>query len=215
MVVSSCIHPPLDWCEYCAFPMSVPDPGKRRIISAGKILTDETSGQVEKDAAISVISDWRSRHVVPMGIIATDLRNKCMQVDSRSFTAQRLKRMDSIASKLRRRDSLPSMNLWTMQDIGGCRAVIPNVVGVRAVESLYSTGSFIPHRKKDYISSPQSSGYRGVHLVVKYQGHESSEYDGMQIEVQLRSRLQHIWATAVETVGYFTKQPLKSNLGST
>ena len=35
----------------------------------------------------------------------------------------------------------------------------------------------------------------------------------MRIEVQLRSRLQHVWATAVETVSTFTGQALKSNVG--
>lgn len=31
-----------------------------------------------------------------------------------------------------------------------------------------------------------------------------SQYNGMLIEIQLRTRLQHYWATAVETVGIFT-----------
>jgi len=33
------------------------------------------------------------------------------------------------------------------------------------------------------------------------------------IEIQIRSKLQHIWATAVETVGFFTGQAIKSNEG--
>src|SRR5206468_878775 len=33
-------------------------------------------------------------------------------------------------------------------------------------------------------------------------------------EIQVRSALQHAWATAVETVGTFTHQSLKSSLGS-
>ncbi len=31
-----------------------------------------------------------------------------------------------------------------------------------------------------------------------------SQYNEMLIEIQLRTRLQHNWATAVETVGIFT-----------
>src|SRR5207302_10368579 len=34
------------------------------------------------------------------------------------------------------------------------------------------------------------------------------------IEIQLRTRLQHAWATAVETVGTFLQQSLKSSEGS-
>ena len=203
-----------DWCENCTIPMSILDPGKRRIIAAGKAISSITSNQAERDAAISIVSDWRARHTVPMGIVATDLRFKCSQVDSRAFTAQRLKRLESIIAKLGRRDDLPSMNIWTMQDIGGCRAVLPTVAGVLSVDELYRAGLFLPHRRKDYIAQPKQSGYRGIHLVMKYQGMQPSEYDGMQIEIQLRSRLQHIWATAIETVGYFSRQSLKSSVGS-
>ena len=38
-------------------------------------------------------------------------------------------------------------------------------------------------------------------------------YRGLQIELQLRSRRQHAWATAVETVGTFLGQSLKSSEG--
>lgn len=36
----------------------------------------------------------------------------------------------------------------------------------------------------------------------------------MRVEVQIRSALQHIWATAVETAGTFQREALKSNKGS-
>jgi len=35
----------------------------------------------------------------------------------------------------------------------------------------------------------------------------------MCIEIQIRTLLQHAWATAVETVGTFINMPLKSSLG--
>ena len=39
-------------------------------------------------------------------------------------------------------------------------------------------------------------------------------YNGQRIEIQLRTRLQHYWATAVETYSTFTGEALKSNIGS-
>jgi hypothetical protein len=38
-------------------------------------------------------------------------------------------------------------------------------------------------------------------------------YNGLKIEIQIRSKLQHAWATAVEIVSTFTGQALKSNIG--
>jgi hypothetical protein len=38
-------------------------------------------------------------------------------------------------------------------------------------------------------------------------------YNGQRIEIQLRSRLQHYWATAVETYSTFSGEALKSNVG--
>ena len=65
----------------------------------------------------------------------------------------------------------------------------------------------------DYISSPQRSGYRGIHLIYRFTTTTLSECNGLKIEVQLRSPLQHAWATAVETVGTFTRHALKSSQG--
>jgi hypothetical protein len=39
------------------------------------------------------------------------------------------------------------------------------------------------------------------------------EYNGLLIEIQIRSKLQHLWATAIETVDFFTRQAIKSNEG--
>ena len=38
-------------------------------------------------------------------------------------------------------------------------------------------------------------------------------WNGLKVELQFRSKLQHVWATAVETVGAFTRQALKSSRG--
>ena len=70
-----------------------------------------------------------------------------------------------------------------------------------------------PVNGKDYIESPKESGYRGVHLVYRYRSPRNETYNGLLIEIQLRTRLQHAWATAVETAGAFLGQALKSSEG--
>lgn len=38
-------------------------------------------------------------------------------------------------------------------------------------------------------------------------------YDSLLIEIQIRSKIQHSWATAIEIVDLFTRQAIKSNEG--
>jgi ppGpp synthetase/RelA/SpoT-type nucleotidyltranferase len=133
-------------------------------------------------------------------------------VASNYLVAQRVKRLSSIVAKMRR---FQGLRLSQMQDIGGCRAVLSSVAEVRNAVKSFKTSS-IRHelaREDDYIANPKDSGYRGVHLIYKYVSDRSETYNGLKIEVQIRSQLQHAWATAVETVGTFIQQALKSSQG--
>jgi DNA-binding CsgD family transcriptional regulator len=47
----------------------------------------------------------------------------------------------------------------------------------------------------DYIIKPRSSGYRGVHLIYSYFSDKNETYNGLKVELQFRSPLQHAWAT--------------------
>ena len=59
------------------------------------------------------------------------------------------------------------------------------------------------------------SGYRSLHLVYEYHSDKKVEYNrNMLIEIQFRTHLQHLWATAVETMGLFTNVAIKSGKGS-
>ncbi len=164
------------------------------------------------EGALSTISNWRSSHNFPLNTFQNGLRNRSRAVNADSIVAQRIKRLSSIAAKLRR---FPTMRLSMMQDIGGCRAIVRNVAQVRKIVANYKK-SEIKHKlfqMDDYIKSPKESGYRGVHLIFKYFSDKKATYNGLKIEVQIRSTLQHAWATAVETVGTFIGQALKSSQG--
>lgn len=181
---------------------------------AGCVLVDPTSfNLLEADEAYQIINNWRSSHSFPLNTFQIGLRNKAKQVDDRSLVAQRLKRLSSIGAKLER---FPDMKLSQMQDIAGCRAIVESVPKVNQLVRLYER-SDIKHKlvhKDDYIAEPKASGYRSIHLIYKYYSDKKSKsYNDLKIEVQLRSTLQHAWATAVETVGTFIQQALKSSQG--
>lgn len=108
------------------------------------------------------------------------------------------------------------MQLARMQDIGGLRAVVENIAQVRRLEALYKTGKWthVLDDTDDYITNPKESGYRSLHLIYRYQNPKAEAYNGYYIELQIRTQLQHAWATAVETIGTFLNQALKSSEGS-
>jgi hypothetical protein len=57
---------------------------------------------------------------------------------------------------------------------------------------------------------PKEDGYRGIHLIGDFSGRGEQK---RSIEIQLRTKIQHSWATAVEIIDLFTGQAIKSNRG--
>jgi hypothetical protein len=195
--------------------MAWPTPkySKSQINRAGDILAAEDADAADLSWAHEVLGNWRACHGYPMNTFQATLRDKLARIGlSGSLVAQRLKRTPSIIAKLRRFDT---MSLTRMQDIGGLRAVVPEVSDVRSLRDEYAHSKFKHQliRDDDYISDPKDDGYRSVHRVYRYHNDGAPEYNGLAIELQIRTNLQHMWATAVETMGTFLGQALKSSQG--
>jgi hypothetical protein len=163
--------------------------------------------------ADATINNWRSSHSYPLNQFYMVLKSRARKVNPNSYVSQRLKRLNSIYAKLVRE---PAMQLVTMQDIAGCRAILPTLADAKNLMSLYGTMD-MPHEfdhAKDYVGSPKNSGYRSYHLIYRFKSDVRTAYEDMRIEIQIRSALQHAWATALETIDLFTRQALKSSQGS-
>ncbi|WP_083384090.1 RelA/SpoT domain-containing protein [Cupriavidus sp. USMAHM13] len=189
-----------------------PQYSRGQVDKAGRVLAGQEAGNAAETAALYVLDNWRASHNFPLNTFQVGLRNRARKIDGNALVAQRLKRVPSIVRKLQR---FPSMSLSRMQDLGGCRAVLTTATQVAELRDIYLK-SDIKHilvNQKDYIQNPKDSGYRGIHLVYKYRSDKNGTYNNHQIEVQLRSRLQHSWATAVETVGTLLSQSLKASEG--
>lgn len=163
------------------------------------------------EAAMATLSYWRFSHERALEEAFQLLQKTASKKDKTAIFAKRLKRFPSIVGKLRR---FEKMKLKNMQDIGGCRAVLNSTKKVDQVarelrkRPEFKNGGSI--RCKDYIREPKEDGYRGYHII----GHfNNSEGESRNIEIQLRTRLQHCWATALEIIDIFTGQALKSNIG--
>lgn len=170
-------------------------------------------GEAVYEASLAV-NNWRLSHQFPLQVLKMNLLKRSKKFDNGALVYQRIKRYRSIVNKLIRNSN---MKLSQMQDIGGCRAVLRSVKQINDLVKVYeqkpTQSEFV--RKYDYIAVPKPDGYRSVHLVYKYRSvyANRASFDGLRIEIQIRSRLQHAWASAVETVSNFTGQALKSNIG--
>lgn len=189
-----------------------PQYSRSRVDAAGDILISANVDAPKLEEALTVINNWRSSHSRPLYTFRIGLRRHAEKVDDNALVAQRIKRLSSIKLKLRLIDG---MKLSRMHDVGGCRAVVSSAKLVTQLVRHYMS-SDIKHkllREDDYITKPKSSGYRSHHLIYGYYSDKKATHNGLRIEMQFRSQLQHAWATAVETVGTFIRQALKSSVG--
>ena len=150
------------------------------------------------DEAVKSMNLWREAH----GDLLDDFYDKCVkmaeEIDGDSIiVAQRLKRLPTIIGKLSR---FKNMRLSRMQDIAGVRIIVDGMEQLEIVEKRIKRWKNLV-KVSDYIEKPKDSGYRGKHFIFKR--------DGMFVEIQLRTDLQHLWATSVETTDIFRGASLK------
>jgi ppGpp synthetase/RelA/SpoT-type nucleotidyltranferase len=193
---------------------------KSKVNHAAMILCEDNKySQEEIDSALEIVSYWKRMHSYPMSIFIKRLKRTSEKIDKKALSTQRLKRVSSILAKLKRKydDNKPTMKLTQMQDIAGCRVILSDISLTKELYEKYYLKGDLKHKLiniKDYITYPKSDGYRSIHLVYRYNSDKGkSKYNDLLVEIQIRSKLQHLWATAVETVDFFTRQSIKSNQG--
>lgn len=183
---------------------------KKQINKAGEIIRNGTDN--EKEQTIELLNLWRANHMLPLSNIRAIVDSRLKKLSIDCIVGQRLKRMPSIIGKITR---FPDMSVSTMQDVGGIRIIVPKISDVKKVHDALIKKS--KHEAvappKDYIENPKPDGYRSLHQVFKYQNEQNEDIYNMRIEIQIRTRLQHAWATAVETLGVIDKVSYKSGFG--
>lgn len=159
-----------------------------------------------------IVSFYRSLHAQIMSSFATSINRKLKTNKiTPKVVARRLKRLSSIEYKLKR---FAEMKLDRMQDIAGLRVVFANLEQAKTFEQImeqtYLKGSrkFKLLRTSDYINKPKDDGYRSIHQIYEYQ-----DTTKRALELQLRTQLQHFWATAVEVLGITSKSKIKQGEG--
>lgn len=153
---------------------------------------------------MAILDNWRASHLYVLNTFQSTLRFRRSRSPNSDFItiAQRLKRRPTIIDKLGREQG---MSLSRMHDIAGCRLIFPDVENLNkfrsGVLSTRASHELVGGKDRyDYICNPKSSGYRGIHDVYKYNVNSVGgvKWNGLRVEIQYRTVVQHAWATAVE-----------------
>ncbi len=188
-----------------------PGGSKTRVNRAGENVREGSA--TPDDAAI--IEAWRAAHRGVLNTFQAILRNRTRGTNI--TVAQRHKRKRTIFDKLRR---LPHMRLSRMDDVAGCRLIFSTTEELLVFRTRFHKARFNHKRrndidKYDYIKRPKETGYRGIHDVYEYdvRSDVGKPLEGLYVEIQYRTLVQHAWATAVEVIGYVTESQPKFKRG--
>ena len=175
--------------------------------SSNKILKEKADQAIDgliNHQDLGIVQEWRGKHLAPMIQLKDFVIQETEKLQIKPvFVSARLKMITTIIDKIK---TGRHKKLSTMQDLGGVRIVFDNHKDLYTYyNEILKSKAFKILRTKDYIKEPKETGYRGIHIVY--------DIDGYNIELQLRTEGQHIWASTVETVGWYFAQDFKSGEG--
>lgn len=147
---------------------------------------------------LNKLQEFRQTFQEPISNVFNFVLGVARKVDKQCIVTYRIKRIDTIVEKLRRFHENPNgkMNLSRMWDIAGCRCILSSTdenklyVLLKKIQKEYGRDCKV----KDYVAEQKDSGYRSIHIYVK--DHQTQK----PIEIQIRNKAQHNWATLVEIV---------------
>lgn len=171
-------------------------------LSKGEFRSEEELLELE-----GVFDEYRKSHLQPLSETTIELQNWLNAYGGSYYIAQRLKRKPQIIRKLNRL----SVRLTQLQDIGGCRIIVEKNQDVEKLrkfieEKISTQSNFKLNRSTDYREKGRDdTGYRSLHLML--------EKNGIKLELQIRSRIQHYWAESIERTSVIYGYHLKEKEG--
>lgn len=119
------------------------------------------------------------------------------------FVTGRVKTVDSIKEKMKRRYISDELLEQDMQDIAGIR------IQCQFVEDIYDVAKLLHQREdmrvieeRDYIANSKSSGYRSYHVVVEYPIQLATGQKNILAEIQIRTLAMNFWSTIEHSLNY-------------
>ena len=126
-----------------------PEFSRREVTRSGEFLSQRAPWSPDVHAefirVFRVAYNWRDAHQYPMRRLRYEMAGKIRTLRLQAITAARAKRMQSIRKKLTR----SSITLASIQDLGGCRAILTSIADVHQLVALYRLGASAHDIQKD------------------------------------------------------------------
>jgi len=140
------------------------------------------------------------------------IRNGCLQQDGYApieFVVGRIKATDSLLKKADRKGIQLGKDDWiadieqNIYDIVGLRIVSRYIEDIYEVqEILCQREDFVIEKITDYIAEPKDSGYRSIHIIIRYPTYHGAQKKEVFCEIQLRTLAMNFWATNEHELRY-------------
>ena len=121
------------------------------------------------------------------------------------FIETRVKRPDSIATKLKKKHlpiSVESVRS-NLNDVAGVRVICAFLDDIYKVADMLTAQDDVELIKtKDYIKKPKMNGYRSLHLIISVPVYFSDHKEQIRVEVQIRTIAMDFWASLEHQVKY-------------
>lgn len=147
---------------------------------------------------LDMLQEFRKSYSDALSHMFEAIKEAAVKVDEKTIVTFRIKRIDTIIRKLQRfADSEHGkMKLSRMWDIAGCRCILFNLIE----DKIYKLADEISEIEgitektdgNDYVYQAKPDGYRSYHMYVEHKDFRKP------IEIQIRNKTMHTWATLVE-----------------
>lgn len=149
-------------------------------------ITDSLSENI-----LNELQTYRTSHKDSLANVYNALCNLNRKMGKQNIVTYRIERFESIIGKLYR---FPKMEFSRMWDIGGCGCIVNNNEEVYKLKELIEkSANLVIRTKNDHIEKPKPDGYKSLHLYISLKIEPNKV-----IELQIRNKEDHNWATLVE-----------------
>ncbi len=160
----------------------------------------ECKGKHISDDDLNLLQAHRLSFTEPLFKTFKELTQYKSTVQRSAIIAFRLKRITTIIDKVIRK---PEMQLNRMWDVAGIRIIFGDEASASKMVSLILESYEVRGKVRNYFENPKDIGYQAYHIYI------TEPTSGKVVEVQIRTKDTHNWATLVEITDVLYNTRLK------